>query len=337
MTSAARSATRRDRLLPAAALVLLVLVTAGCAGAAPASPRLDAGAPTPAPVTSAPVPDDVATAPRTSREDLSKETAVAFVEAVGSWDETQPTAASDRVVAAGYPAALGAVAPQLVDLSVPRARTQVVFAQQGGLTATTASVIVLAEQSWGDTGHDGVRQLVLDVRLVLLEGRWEVTASVAPPRPPLAPARAGGPTALGRAVLGDPALVLPEPVRADIVERRVGDPILGVLQRLGARARIDVQVAATGHPGTVYPTSRLSNHAVGRAFDIRAIDGVPVEELLDDRRLEAVMTAAGEAGATEVGGPIRVDGTGFFTDAVHRDHVHVGITPGKPAARAVTR
>lgn len=334
MTSAARSTTH-DRLLPAAALVLLVLVTAGCAGAAPASPRLDTGAPTPAPA-AAPAADDVAT-PRTSRGDLSKETAVAFVEAVGSWDETQPTAASDRVVAAGYPAALGAVAPQLVDLPTPRARTQVVFAQQGGLTATTASVIVLAEQSWGDTGHDGVRQLVLDVRLVLLEGRWEVTASVAPPRPPLAPARAGGPTALGRAVLGDPALVLPEPVRADIVERRVGDPILGVLQRLGARARIDVQVAATGHPGTVYPTSRLSNHAVGRAFDIRAIDGVPVEELRDDRRLEAVMTAAGEAGATEVGGPIRVDGTGFFTDAVHRDHVHVGITPGKPAARAVPR
>jgi hypothetical protein len=50
--------------------------------------------------------------------------------------------------------------------------------------------------------------------------------------------------------------------------------------------------------------------------------------------LTQVMVRAGELGATEVGGPFDLNGerSGFFTDIVHQDHLHIGITPGKPQA-----
>lgn len=332
MRPTAPSAGCRGRLTGAAALVLLI-VLAGCTGSVPpvTPPQPHATARAAVPV-AAPGP-----ARPSTPGDLSKLAAVAFVERIGSWEEIEPGAGSDRVIAAGYPASLLAVAPQLVDLPTHRSRTRVVFAQQGGLTSTAASVIVLAEQQWGDVGHGGIRQLILDVRLVPFRDGWHVTAVADPPRPRPAPARPGGPTTVGRSVLDDPAISLPEPARRDIVERRVDDPILTVLMRLGSVARIDVQVAVTGHPGTVFPTPRLSNHAVGRAFDIRAVDGVAVEDLRDDPRLLDLMVAAGDAGATEVGGPIAVAGSGYFTDDVHRDHLHVGITPGRPTARAEVR
>lgn len=302
----------------------------GTTGSRPAGPRTTTGP------THAPARAD-APAPGTSQGDRSKLAAEAFVESVGSWEEPRPGSGTERVVAAGYPAELVAVAPQLVELRARRARTSVVFAQQAGLTSTAASVVVLARQIWGDPGRDRSRELTLDIRLNLVAGRWEVTTDVVPPRPRLAAAEPGGPTTLGRTVLDDPRLALPEPVRRDITERRLDDPALMILIRLANRATITVQVAATGHPGTVFPTNRLSNHAVGRAVDITLLDGVPVEDLVGDPRLRDVMVLAGDAGATEVGGPIPISGTGYFTDAVHRDHIHGGITPTKPPARAAPR
>jgi uncharacterized heparinase superfamily protein len=95
-------------------------------------------------------------------------------------------------------------------------------------------------------------------------------------------------------------------------------------------------VLRTGHPREVFGTARTSNHTHGRAVDVWRVDGRPVVDPATPRALlRDVMVRAGRLGATEVGGPFDVDGPGrgFFTDDVHRDHLHVGLTPGRRPAR----
>lgn len=263
-----------------------------------------------------------------------KAAAVRFVESVGTWSTSSAVAPADRLAAAGYPDDLVTVAGPLLDASASAATTEIVYPQYGGLTDTTASVMVLARQELRDSSGDRAREVLLDVRLARqADGIWDVTSAIDPPRPAYADARPGGPTERGGQVLAHPRIDLPEPACDDIVQRRAGDPILTVLANLAQTWDLDVQVVVSGHPGTVFPTTRVSNHTVGRAVDVRAIDGRPVAAIpRDDPVLTSFMVAAGAAGATEVGGPVLPAGTGFFTDAVHQDHIHVGITPTKPPA-----
>ncbi|MFB9383422.1 hypothetical protein ACFFTK_09750 [Pseudonocardia petroleophila] len=264
-----------------------------------------------------------------------KEAAARFVQRVGTWSAPGPADTTSRVVDAGYAPEMAATAAPLLDMPAQEANTTIVYPQYGGLTDTAASVMVLARQQLRTDGGERTREILLDVRLRPEPGGWEVTPVVDPPRPEYAPARAGGPTDLGRAVLDNPLIRIPEPGRADMIERRVNDPILAVLDVLARTYDLDVHVVVSGHPGTVFPTTRLSNHTVGRAVDIRAIDGRPVVEIpREDPVIAEFMAAAGQAGATEVGGPIVPAGTGFFTDDVHQDHFHLGITPTKPPAAA---
>ncbi len=265
-----------------------------------------------------------------------KEAASRFVQRVGTWGASGASDGRSRVVAAGYAPEMAATAAPLLDVPAREAVTTIVYPQYGGLTDSAASVMVLARQ-WLRTDEDErTREILLDIRLRPgPDGDWQVTSVIDPPRPEYAPARPGGPTDLGRAVLDNPRIRIPEPGRTDIADRRVGDPILSVLDQLGRTRDLDVQVLVSGHPGTVFPTTRLSNHTVGRAVDVRAIDGRLVVEIpRNDPVIAEFMAAAGRAGATEVGGPIVPPGTGFFTDDVHQDHFHLGITPTKPRAVA---
>ncbi|MCX6465172.1 MAG: hypothetical protein NTW05_16505 [Pseudonocardiales bacterium] len=291
--------------------------------------------PEPAPPPPSPTEDSFRSAPFDVTPEV-KTAAVRFVESVGTWSPSSPGDALTRLTAAGYPDGLAAVAGPLLDDNATTARATVVYPQYGGLTDTTASVMVLARQELSGPTGDREREVLLDVRLARqADGEWEVTSTIDPPRPAYAAARPGGPTERGDEVLAAPRVRLPEPARDDIEQRRAGDPILAVLAELGRTWDLDVHVLVSGHPGTVFPTTRVSNHTVGRAVDIRAIDGRPVAEIpRDDPVLTAFMAAAGAAGATEVGGPILPAGAGFFTDAVHQDHLHVGITPTKPPASA---
>jgi hypothetical protein len=263
-----------------------------------------------------------------------KQAAARFVESAGTWSSSAPPDAAARLTATGYPADLAPMAGPLLDTPATEATTTVVYPQYGGITETSASVMVLARQELHLDSGERVREVLLDVRMRrAADGTWQVTSTVDPARPQIAPPRAGGPTAVGRAVLDDPRIRIPGPGRADIIERRANDPILSVLTRLADRHTLDVQVLVSGHPGTVFPTSRVSNHTVGRAVDVRAIDGRRVSDIpRDDPVLTEFMIAAGRAGATEVGGPVDPDGTGFFSDSVHQDHFHLGITPTKPPA-----
>jgi hypothetical protein len=267
-----------------------------------------------------------------------KQAAVRFVETVGTWRSSDPADAVARITAAGYAADLVAPAGPLLDAAAREATTTVVYPQYGGLTGTSASVMVLARQELHTESGARDREVLVDVRMRrAADGTWQVTSAVDPARPQIAPARPGGPTALGRAVLGNPRIRFPGPARADISERRVDDPILSVIAQLADRYTLDVQVLVSGHPGTVFPTSRMSNHAVGRAVDLRAIDGRRISDIpRDDPLLIEFMIAAGGVGATEVGGPITPERKGFFSDAVHQDHFHLGINPAKPPAAPAT-
>ena len=258
-----------------------------------------------------------------------------FVARVGTWQDSERADPVTRLVSKGYPANLVTAAEPLLDESAREATTTVVYLQYGGLADTSASVIVLARQEQRtDAGHR-VRDLALDIRLARTAGgTWEVTAAVVPPRPSLAPRRPGGPTRLGSAVLENRAIRIPPTGRADIRDRRVDDRILSVITELARTYKLDVDVFVAGHPGVVFPTPKVSNHAVGRAVDIRAINGRLVSFIpRDDPILREFMLAAGRAGATEVAGPIKIPGRGFLSDPVHQDHVHLGITPTDPPAK----
>lgn len=173
---------------------------------------------------------------------------------------------------------------------------------------------------------------MLDVR-VARDGDdvWQVTGIEAG-NPP-APVRSV--SALAERVLADPNINLPGPGRADIEAGYVEDSILSVLDQVAQTRVIDVHVVQTGHPVNIFATDRNSQHTLGRAVDIWRIDGQLVVDPSTPRDLLVeVMTVAGPAGATEVGGPFDLNGSrsGYFADAVHSDHLHLAVTPGRSPA-----
>lgn len=332
---AGRAAEVRRHTRIAAVVGGAVIGMASLLAAVPLSSASETGSPPPA-AEPAMIQDSGFTASPLDVNGQVKEVAARFIERVGSWADSPAADPAARVAAAGYPADLAPMAGPLVDTAVSEATTTIVYPQYGGLTESSASVIVLARQELHTVDGERIRELLLDVRVTrAADGTWAVTSTVDPPRPTAAARRDGGATALGRAVLDNPRIRIPEPGRADIADRRVDEPILAVLDELARTRTLDVQVLVSGHPGTVFPTTRVSNHTVGRAVDVRAIDGRPVVEIpRDDPLITEFMAAAGRAGSTEVGGPIAPAGRGFFTDDVHQDHFHLGITPTKPPALA---
>ncbi|MCF7552715.1 hypothetical protein [Pseudonocardia sp. WMMC193] len=315
-------------LLAAAGIVAVVSAT-GSAGS-----RDDVAAPPVTTATAISSPPIFVVGPREVRPEI-KSAATRFVERVGTYEAPESAEPTARLAAEGYPTDLVEEARPILDQAAASATSEVVYPQYGGLTEATASVLVLVRQRLTRADTEFTREVLVDLRLRADPSGWQVTSVIDPARPAVPPERPGGPTAVGAALLADPRIRVPEPTRADITERRLDDLIMRVVQQLAGLYELEIQAAVTGHPRTVFPTTRLSNHAVGRAVDVRAIDGVRVVDLpRDGPVLREFMAEAGRAGATEVGGPITVAGTGFFTDDVHQDHIHLGITPTKPPAAA---
>lgn len=261
--------------------------------------------------------------------------ATRFVELAGTWAGQAGSVpeVEQRLAAAGLPPGLASAVAPLADDAAVAASVEVVYPQYGGLTDDLASVMVVLRQQLLPAGGPATsREVILDVRLRRGEdGGWAVTG--VDPGLPLAPDRP--PTPLAEQVLANPAVRLPGPARADILAGRVEDPVLAVLQELARDHVVDVLVTRSGHPTNVFDTDRVSNHTIGRAVDLWRIDDQLVVDPGTPRELlSEVMLAAGRAGATEVGGPFDLngEGRGFFTDPVHADHLHLGVTPGRPPA-----
>ncbi len=206
-------------------------------------------------------------------------------------------------------------------------RVSVTYPQYGGISSDNrrAALIIAGTQTVADTPDLATRDVpfIVDVRMSRTgSGPWVAERFL-----PARPAAARSLTTLESTVLAKESLRLPGPARADIASGAISPLVLRLMDSLSDRWTLDVLVLKSGHPYNVYETTRPSNHTLGRAVDIWAIDDVPV---IDQRRAKwkDVMRAAAALGANEIGGPADLDKvTGrrpYFTNAVHEDHMHLG-------------
>ena len=252
-----------------------------------------------------------------------KRTAADFLETAGTWSTV-----TDPLSRVGLVPELVAAAAIFQPSDAIAGSLRVLYPQYGGIATDEAAVISLFDQQLTYSTESVNRQMALDVRLARHGGGvWQVRQIKAL-------------TSLGEqqtitgsalAVIDNPSIILSAPARDDVGTGRVDETLLRVLTGLGEEFTFGIQVMHTGHIQTVFPTSKVSNHAVGRAADVREINGVRIVDYsVTSPVLTEFMLRASELGATEVGGPIDLNGdrAGFFSDDVHRDHIHLGVTPG---------
>lgn len=261
--------------------------------------------------------------------------------------DLEPTDPPDEAPGSGQPAATSAPPPgwephpnevtpaakvaaaRHLEQSAARhgAMLRVIYPQYGGLLDAASSVMVLAAVT------DQIRSYrTYDVRLRRAGRLWSVIDTAEFPGPEdaegAALATVGTPEADAvRDLLTSPRVDIRGAAAADLVDGRVDRLVVRLLLTLAEEFRISVTVFASGHPREVFGTEGLSNHTLGRAVDLWAIDGRPVIEMPpDDPLLLSFLTRAAELGCTEIGAPIDPDGPGgvHFANALHRDHVHLG-------------
>ncbi|WP_326722453.1 hypothetical protein OHT59_26630 [Streptomyces sp. NBC_00243] len=263
---------------------------------------------------------------RTEVEPQVKGAAVRLLEALGTWPRGQEGVAPAKERAAAQDVPAGSV-PHLVTQAQPlldagpEATTRVIAAQYGGLLSARASVLVALRQ-WGRAAEGKVEDggVTVDVRLTRAASGWEVSE--------LYPSRAAKPLArpgtLIEQVVGHDRIRLPPAAEADIRAGQLRPKPLRALLTLAETYEIDVSVVHTGHPRNVFGTDRLSDHTRMRAFDVWAVDGhAVIDPATSDALIDGFMRAAAKAGAYNVGGPRQLGLPGFFSDRVHRDHLHV--------------
>jgi hypothetical protein len=262
-----------------------------------------------------------------SAQDVAPEVkarAVSLVETALTWESgdggTQN--ARRRLNESGYNGELVEdLEPMIVDGAASVAR--VIVAQYGGILADTASVLVVFDQ-WVLQRDNRIRRegTTLDVRLVADEPEWAVTA--------LRPARPGSPigglSRAARRLLVSDRVTLHEAAASDVRAGEIKDAVLDALRSLSALHKLDVSILRSGHPLRVFGTDRVSDHTVGRAVDVWAIDGRPIIEMGAGSAVTGFMKAALDVGAYQVGGPTDIDGDDavYFSDDTHQDHIHLG-------------
>lgn len=128
------------------------------------------------------------------------------------------------------------------------------------------------------------------------------------------------------ALLTNPGLTLSANARADLSAGIVDARIVALLTLLLDKHKLAVSVFKTGHSEYVAGTDRVSNHYYGRAVDIYQVDGQPVTPTSTTARtlVDELATVTGALAPSEVGSPFVLPNPGFFTDADHQNHVHIG-------------
>lgn len=255
-----------------------------------------------------------------------KQVAADVVQALTTYaaGEGNPAAARQRL------ATLQA-APEVADAAAPllapgaASLGEIVYPQLGGLVGQQASVMVVVRQRLLEGGAERAVTRTIDVRLDSSSGGWRVTelaslggepAATPAPLPPVA-----------AEVLNSDRIELPDSARWDIEAGRIDVRVLELLARLARDRSLAVTTLASGHPYNVFGIDKVSNHIVGRAVDIWAVDGVPVLEQRDPAGpLFALVTQLLAEGVTELGSPWDLgDPIGAsFTNTVHQDHLHLG-------------
>ncbi len=101
--------------------------------------------------------------------------------------------------------------------------------------------------------------------------------------------------------------------------------MLALLVSMAQEHVVDVSVIRSGHPLYVFGTSRTSDHPRGRAVDVWALDGRPFVLPANHGLAATAMRYAVAHGAYNVGGPVRLAGSAYFTNRTHQDHIHLGL------------
>lgn len=256
-----------------------------------------------------------------------KQLAADVLQAIGTYEEGGGTieGATTRLA--------GRAAPAIVQNAVPLLKPDVasavdiVYPQVSGLTATQAGIMAVFRQRTLQNREEKSVTEVADLRFKKTPAGWVVSELVttggslppAPAKPLSAPAQA---------VLDSDRINLPDPARRDIEGGAVDNRVLQVLLGLAEQRTLDVTVFASGHPRNVFGLNRVSNHTVGRAVDIWAVDGMPViTQQEQSGPLYPLMRPLLSQGITELGTPWDVDGPkagASFTNTVHLDHLHLG-------------
>jgi hypothetical protein len=130
-------------------------------------------------------------------------------------------------------------------------------------------------------------------------------------------------------LLANPRLTLSPNARGDLSAGIVDARIVAILTLLLDKHTLAVSVFKTGHSEYVAGTNRVSNHYYGRAVDIYEVDGQSVTPASTAARtlVNQLATITGVLAPTEVGSPFVLPYPGFFTDADHQNHVHIGYGP----------
>ncbi len=99
-----------------------------------------------------------------------------------------------------------------------------------------------------------------------------------------------------------------------------------LLAAMADRWRIRVSCLHTGHSRYVAGTTHLSNHTLWRAVDIDEVNGRPVGPGNADAKALALWLSelTGPLRPTEIGTPWQLSGPGYFSDAAHQGHLHIG-------------
>lgn len=145
--------------------------------------------------------------------------------------------------------------------------------------------------------------------------------------PPIGGISVGDPAALARAVLSDPQIALRSEAVRDISSGRIDPRLLATLLALSRRFQLDgVGPFITGHSFYVAGSTRISNHAGGRAVDIGSIDRQLVSSSSGAARALtlAVLALPVSLRPDEIESPFAALGCGPVRCIVVSDHVHIG-------------
>src|SRR4051812_30049374 len=112
---------------------------------------------------------------------------------------------------------------------------------------------------------------------------------------------------------------------ADIKHGRIDPRVIAAAAKISERHRIVVTCTCSDHPRLTTGGS-VSNHAYGRGLDIGSVDGEIVHPgSAAARELASELSQLPQRyRPDEIGSPWPISDPGYFTDAAHKDHLHLG-------------
>src|SRR4051812_10609420 len=113
---------------------------------------------------------------------------------------------------------------------------------------------------------------------------------------------------------------------ADIKHGRIDPRVIAAAAKISERHRIVVTCTCSDHPKLTTGGS-VSNHAYGRGLDIGSVDGEIVHPgSAAARELASELSQLPQRyRPDEIGSPWPISDPGYFTDAAHKDHLHLGV------------